>query len=124
MLDEKCKKLGQHEGLVVSTVASQQEGSGFDSVLEQGLYMWSLHVLSASVWVFSGCSGFFPLSKTCMLSLAYTVRSWPVFDLILRRTTHFEVWPTSSVIVHHLSCSVQGGARAIMLLPTHNLMIR
>ncbi len=43
----------QHGGSVVSTVASQQEGPGFDPQLEQGLSVWSLHVLSVSVWVSS-----------------------------------------------------------------------
>ncbi len=46
-------------------------------------------------------------SQTFVLCRAYTVRSRPVFDLILRRTTHFEVGPSSSVIMRHLSCSVQ-----------------
>ncbi len=57
------------------------------------------------------------------LSLAYTVRSLPVFDLILRRMSHFEVGPTSGVTVRHLSCSKQGRVRADVLLPTHDLMI-
>ena len=44
---------GQHSGAVVSTVASQQEGPGFE-----GLSVWSLHVLPVSAWVLTGFSGF------------------------------------------------------------------
>ncbi len=57
------------------------------------------------------------------LSLAYTVWSWPAFDPILRCTTYFEVGLTSSIMVGHLAFSVQKGARANMLLPTHDLII-
>ncbi|KAF7657693.1 hypothetical protein LDENG_00023450, partial [Lucifuga dentata] len=53
-------------GAVVSAVASQQEGPGFNSQPGQGLSVWSLHVLLVSEWVPSGCSGFLPPPKTCM----------------------------------------------------------
>ena len=53
--------LGQHGGSVVSTVASQQEGPGFESRSSrsiQVLSVWSLHVLLMAAWVSSGSSGF------------------------------------------------------------------
>jgi len=43
---------------VVSTVASQLEGPGFESQSFQALSVWSLHVLLVSAWVYSGHSGF------------------------------------------------------------------
>ena len=43
---------------MVSTVASQQEGSVFESRSFRGLSVWSLHVLPMFAWVSSGCSGF------------------------------------------------------------------
>ena len=52
-----------HGGVVVSTFASQQEGSGFESRFNQGLSVWSLHVLPVYAWVLSGFSGFLPQSK-------------------------------------------------------------
>ena len=51
----------QRGGLVVSTVASQQEVP--DSNLSRGLSVWSLHVLPVLAWVFSRYSGFFQQSK-------------------------------------------------------------
>ncbi|XP_056267295.1 uncharacterized protein LOC130191667 [Pseudoliparis swirei] len=48
------KSLGTHGGSVVSTVASQQEGPGFESRSFQVLSVWSLHVLLVSAWVYSG----------------------------------------------------------------------
>mgnify|MGYP006981770599 FL=1 len=48
---------------MVSTFASQQEGSGFESRFNQGLSVWSLHVLPVYAWVLSGFSGFFPHTK-------------------------------------------------------------
>ena len=48
---------------MVSTFASQQEGSGFESRFNQGLSVWSLHVLPVYAWVLSGFSGFLPQSK-------------------------------------------------------------
>ena len=51
-------------GTVVSTAASQRQGSAFDSRLGS-LSVWSLHILPVSVCVSSGCSGFFPQSKRC-----------------------------------------------------------
>src|SRR4029434_10684487 len=50
--------IGQHGGSVVSTVASQQEGLGFESRSFQVLSVWSLHVLPVPAWVYSGYSGF------------------------------------------------------------------
>jgi len=50
--------LGLSGGVVVSTVASQQEGS----VPGWGLSVWNLHVLPMYVWVLSGYSGFLPPS--------------------------------------------------------------
>lgn len=41
-----------HGAAVVSTVALQQEGCGFDS--QSGLLVWRLHVLPVSAWVISG----------------------------------------------------------------------
>ena len=52
---------GLHGGVVVSTVASQQEGSRFDRHL--GPFCVSLHVLFVYAWVLSGYSGFLPPSK-------------------------------------------------------------
>ncbi len=52
-----------------------------------------------------------------LLSLAYTVRSWPVFDQISRLTTHFDVGPTSSITMHLSSCSVQGGTEGRYAAP-------
>ncbi|XP_056285293.1 uncharacterized protein LOC130203290 isoform X2 [Pseudoliparis swirei] len=52
------KSLGTHGGSVVRTVASQQEGPGFESRSFQVLSVWSLHVLLVSAWVYSGSSGF------------------------------------------------------------------
>jgi len=52
---------GQHGGSVASTVASQQEGPGFESRSSrsvQVLSVWSLHVLLVPAWVYSGYSGF------------------------------------------------------------------
>src|SRR4029434_1632471 len=49
---------GQHGGSVVSTVASQQEGPGFESWSFQVLSVLSLHVLPVPAWVYSGYSGF------------------------------------------------------------------
>jgi len=43
----------QHGGSVVSTVASQHEGPGFESRSSQVLSVWSLHVL-VPAWVYSG----------------------------------------------------------------------
>lgn len=43
---------------MVSTVASQQEGPGFNSRVGWGLSEWSLYVLSVLGWVSSGKSGF------------------------------------------------------------------
>ena len=37
--------------------------------LTQVLSVWSLHVLLVFAWVSSGCPGFLPPSKTCMLGL-------------------------------------------------------
>jgi len=51
----------QHGGSVVSTVASQQEGPGFESRSSwsfQVRSVWSLHVLLVPAWVYSGYSGF------------------------------------------------------------------
>jgi len=47
---------------VVSTAASQLQGTGFNSQLGS-LSVWSLHILRVSVWVSFGCSGFLPQSK-------------------------------------------------------------
>jgi len=50
----------RHGGWVVITVASQKEGSGFESRSSrwfQVLSVWSLHVLLVSAWVSSGYSG-------------------------------------------------------------------
>jgi len=47
---------------VVSTVASQLQGPGFNSSLAS-LSVWSLHVLPISAWVSSGCFVFLPLLK-------------------------------------------------------------
>jgi len=54
---------GRHGGTVVSTAASQRQGPGFNSSLGS-LSVWSSHILAVSAWVFSGCSGFLPQSKT------------------------------------------------------------
>jgi len=56
-------ELGQHGGTVVSTAASQLQGSGFDSRLRS---LWILHILPVSV---SGCSGFLPHSKDVRVRL-------------------------------------------------------
>merc|ERR1712035_59525 len=53
---------GRHGGVVVSTVASQQEGSWFDPGCGSPSVR-SLHVLPVSAWVLSGYSGFLPQSK-------------------------------------------------------------
>lgn len=45
-------------GAVVSTITTQQEGSGFTA--DSGLSIWSLHVLLVPVLVSSGGSGFLP----------------------------------------------------------------
>jgi len=68
---------GLHGGVVVSTVASQQLCSRFNSHLS----VWSLHVLLVYAWVLSGYSGFLLQSKNmhirlvgdCKLSLGVTV---------------------------------------------------
>ncbi len=44
--------------VVVSAVASQQEGPGFDTWLGQDLSVWSLDVLPGSAWVPPGFSIF------------------------------------------------------------------
>ena len=54
--------MGRHGGAVVSTAASQRQGSRIDSRLES-LSVRNLHVLPVSAWVSSGCSGFFPQSE-------------------------------------------------------------
>lgn len=51
---------------MVSSVASQQEGSGFDPWVDQRwLSVWSLHVFPVPMWVFFGYFSFLP--KTCGL---------------------------------------------------------
>ena len=45
--------MGQHDGTVVGTAASQLQGPGLNSGL-RSLSVWSLHVLPMSVWVSSG----------------------------------------------------------------------
>lgn len=56
-------------GAVVSTVASQKEGSGFKSGGQRDLPVWSLHVLPVPVCFFSGYFGFIPQSKDMQVSL-------------------------------------------------------
>ena len=46
---------------MVSPVASQQEGTGFDSKSEQSV--WNLHVLPVAAWFLSRYSGFLPQSQ-------------------------------------------------------------
>ncbi len=53
-----CNVTLKHHGLVISNVASLQEGPRFDSRLVQSLFTWSLHVLPAFKWVSSRCSCF------------------------------------------------------------------
>ena len=60
--------VGRHGSTVVSTAASQLQGSGFDSRLGS-LSVWSLHILLVSAWVSSGCSGFLPQSKDVQVRL-------------------------------------------------------
>ncbi len=48
----------QHGVSVDTTVTSQQECHGFGFLQEQGISVWSLHILSILVWLFFGCSGF------------------------------------------------------------------
>ena len=52
-----------HGGTVISTVTSQEGGSGFQFWLARILSVWNFHVLSVLVWVFSGCSDFLRLLK-------------------------------------------------------------
>jgi len=47
---------------VVSTAASQHQGTKFDSRLGS-LSVWRLHILPVSAWVSSGYSGFLPELK-------------------------------------------------------------
>ncbi len=56
----KKKTAGHHGGLAVSTVASQQEGRGFETEV---ISVWSLHGLPTPAWVFPGCCGFLSPSK-------------------------------------------------------------
>ena len=53
--------------MVVSTIASQQEGSRSDSWL--GPFIVDLHVLPVYAWVLSGYSGFLPPSKNMHVRL-------------------------------------------------------
>ncbi|XP_078060585.1 neural cell adhesion molecule 1-A-like [Mustelus asterias] len=48
--------------VISSAAASLHQGPGFDSRLGS-LSVWSFLVLSVSVWVSSGCSGFLPQSE-------------------------------------------------------------
>jgi len=59
--------MGPHGGVVVSTVASQREGSRFNSRLV--LSVWSLHVLPVYAWVLSRYSSFLPPSKNMHVRL-------------------------------------------------------
>ncbi len=59
-------ELIRHGGIVISPVASYQEGPGFDSWLGQDLSMWSLHVLPMSAGFSPGVT-VSPTIKTCML---------------------------------------------------------
>ena len=52
---------------MVSTVASQQIGPRFETLLGQGLFLQSLHVLPVS-WVLFGYCGFLLLSKNTKVS--------------------------------------------------------
>ncbi len=54
--------LGQHGGLVVSTVASHQEGPGLDVCVE-------FACSPMSVWVLCGYSGFLTQSKDMQVNL-------------------------------------------------------
>ena len=54
----------QHSG----TAASQRQGPRFNSGLGS-LSVWSLHILTVSAWVSSGCSGFLPQSKDVWIRL-------------------------------------------------------
>ncbi len=45
------QSIGRHGGSMVNTVASQQDGSGFDSQLGQALSVWSLRTLPEFRWV-------------------------------------------------------------------------
>ena len=58
----------QHSGTVISTVASQRQGPGFNSGLGS-LSVWSLHILPVSAWVSSECSGFLPHSNDVPVQL-------------------------------------------------------
>ena len=62
-----AKTRGLHGGVVVSAVASQRDGSRFNS--RRGLSVWSLHVLPVYAWVLSGYSGFLPPSKNMHVRL-------------------------------------------------------
>ena len=55
--------------MVVSTVASQLEGSRFESRGGRDLSVWSWHALPVSAWVLSGFSGFLPPSKSMTVRL-------------------------------------------------------
>ena len=50
-----------HSGAAVSTVASQQEGFGFDS--GSGLFCGEFAFLPVPAWVLSGYTSFLPQSK-------------------------------------------------------------
>ncbi len=63
-----CFRVGQLSGLVVRTVASQQEGPEFHTLLGKDLSVWSLHVLPVFIWVPSRSSGFLPQSKDMQVS--------------------------------------------------------
>ena len=61
-LGRKPSPVGRHGGTVVSIAVSQHQELGFNSGL-RSLSVQSLHILSVSAWVSSGCSGFLPQSK-------------------------------------------------------------
>lgn len=57
---------GQHGGSIISIVVSQILGLNCGPGL---FFVWSLHVLPMSAWVFSECSGFLPQTKDMSVRL-------------------------------------------------------
>ena len=80
--------IGQHGGSVVSTVASQHEGPGFESRSFQVLSVWSLHVLPVPAWVSSGYSGFPHHHKDMHVRVANDYR-WKLADCYNRAYLHY-----------------------------------
>ena len=62
-----AKTRGLHGGVVVSAVASQREGSKFNSQL--GPFCVESACSPVYAWVLSGYSGFLPLSKNMHVGL-------------------------------------------------------